>query len=112
MKLIILGIGKARKTAEAELWVDWLSRCPFPTQMQEFESRLPAGPARTKDESKKLLSYISQNSGTPKRLISLDPSGVNISSEELADMIGQWRTDGIFQCFLRLAAQMDIIPIC
>ena len=102
MKLTILGIGKARKTPEAELWVDWLSRCPFPTHVQEFESRLPTGPARTKDESKKLLSYISQSSGSPKRLISLDPNGVNISSEELADMIGQWRADGISQCFFAI----------
>ena len=102
MKLTILAVGKARKTAEAELWADWLRRCPFSTQLQEFESRLPAGQARKKDESQKLLSHIRQCSGSPKRLISLDPNGVNISSEELADTISHWRAEGIAQCFFAI----------
>ncbi len=102
MKLTILAIGRTRKTVEAKLWADWLKRCPFPTHLQEFESRLPAGPARTKDESGKLLSYISQFSGSPKRLISLDPHGMNVSSEELADIIGYWRAEGVSQCFFAI----------
>jgi 23S rRNA (pseudouridine1915-N3)-methyltransferase len=102
MKLTILAVGKARKTVEAELWADWLKRCPFSTHLQEFESRLPAGPARTKDESQKLLSYISQCSKTPTRLISLDPNGVNISSEGLANILGHWRAEGISQCFFAI----------
>ena len=102
MKLTILAVGKARKIAEAELWTDWLKRCPFPTHLQEFESHLPAGPARTKDESDKLLYYFKQYSGSAKRLISLDPNGLNISSEELADIIGQWRAEGISQCFFAI----------
>ena len=102
MKLTILAVGKARKTAVAELWLDWLRRCPSPTHLQEFVSQRPAGPSRIKDESDQLLSYISQCSGSLKRLISLDPNGVNISSEELADMIAQWRTEGISQCFFAI----------
>ena len=102
MKLTIIAIGKTSKTAEAELWTDWLKRCPFPTHLKEFESRLPAGPARTKDESEKILLYFDQCPGSHKRLVSLDPNGVNISSEELADMIGHWRDEGISQCFLAI----------
>ena len=102
MKLTILAVGKARKIAEAELWTGWLKRCPFPTHLQEFESHLPAGPARTKDESDKLLYYFKQYSGSAKRLISLDPNGLNISSEELADIIGQWQAEGISQCFFAI----------
>ena len=102
MKLTILAVGKTRKTAEAELCAEWLKRCPFPTNLQEFESRLPAGEARTKDESQKLLFYISQSSGTSKRLVSLDPNGMNISSEELADTLGHWRAGGISQCFFAI----------
>ena len=102
MKLTILAIGKVNKTAEAELWTNWLKRCPFPTNLKEFNSRLPAGPARTKDESQKLLSYFKQCSGSPKRLISLDPNGVNISSEELAETIGHWRAESVSQCFFAI----------
>ena len=102
MRLTILAVGKARKTAEAELWADWLRRCPYPVNLLEFESHLTAGPERTKEESKKLLSYISQCSGSPKLLVCLDPNGVNISSEELADMIGYWRTEAISQCFFAI----------
>ena len=102
MKLTILAVGKARKTVEAELWTNWLKRCPFPTHLHEFESRLPTGPARTKDEGEKILSYFSQISVSPKRLISLDSNGINVSSEELADIIGHWRAEGISQCFFAI----------
>jgi len=102
MKLTITAIGKANKTAEAELWTDWLKRCPFPTHLKEFGSLLPAGPSRTKDESEKILSYFNQYSGSNKRLVSLDPNGVNISSKELADMIGNWRNEGVSQCFFAI----------
>ena len=111
MKLTILAVGKARKTVEAELWADWLRRCPFPTQLQEFESHLPAGSARMKDESEKLLSYINQRSRSPKRVISLDPNGMNISSEELANMIGQWRAEGVSQCFFAIGGADGHHPV-
>ena len=58
MKLSILAIGKARKSPEAELWADWLKRCPFPATLQEFDSRLPPGPARTEEESRKILVHV------------------------------------------------------
>ena len=99
MKLTILAIGKARKSPEAELWEDWLKRCPFPATMQEFDSRLPPGPARTEDESRRILNFVQQAQGSTKRLIGLDPNGVNIRSEDLSDIIGNWRADGVSQCF-------------
>lgn len=99
MKLTILAIGKARKSPEAELWADWLKRCPFPATLQEFDSRLPPGSARTEDESRKMLHFVQQAQGSTKRLIGLDPTGVNISSEELSEMIGRWRADGVSHCF-------------
>ena len=112
MKLTLLAIGKARKSPEAELWADWLKRCPFPATLQEFDSRLPPGSARTEDESRKMLHFVQQAPGSTKRLIGLDPTGTNISSEELSEIIGRWRADGVSNCFLPLAEQMVTTTIC
>ena len=116
MKLTILAIGKARKTPEAALWQDWLKRCPFPASLQEFDSRLPAGLARTEDESRKMLNCVEQAQGSSKRLVGLDPNGVNISSEDLSEMIGNWRTQGVSHCFFAVGGadghHPDLLQSC
>ena len=52
MKLTILAVGKARKTAEAELCAEWLKRCPFPTNLQEFESAYLQGKLAQKTKAR------------------------------------------------------------
>ena len=88
MKLTILTIGKARKSPEAELWADWLKRCPFPAKLQEFDSRLPPGPSQNRRGKPQDAELCSAGSGLSKKLIGLDPNGVNIRSEDLSDIIG------------------------
>ena len=46
-----------------------------------------------------MLNYVQQAQGSAKKLIGLDPNGVNIRSEDLSDIIGTWRADGISHCF-------------
>ncbi|MEC7208624.1 MAG: 23S rRNA (pseudouridine(1915)-N(3))-methyltransferase RlmH [Pseudomonadota bacterium] len=116
MKLTILAVGKARKSPEATLWEDWLKRCPFPATLKEYDPRLPAGPARTEEESRRLLSFFEQAQGSSKRLIGLDPNGTTISSEEFSQLIGDWRADGVAHCFFAVGGadghHQDLLNAC
>ena len=55
MQLVIAAIGRSRR-ADAAPWQDYLNRLPQGGQLLEAESKLPEGPARTKEESEKLLA--------------------------------------------------------
>ena len=66
----------------------------------EQESRLPEGPARQKDESQKLLSCLPQKGSI--RLVAFDPTGSDISSEALANLISKWREDGVRACYFAI----------
>jgi len=63
-----------------------------------------------------MLSSVTQAQGTAKRLVGLDPNGANISSEELSDMIGNWRTEGVSHCFFAVGGadghHPDLLKAC
>ena len=96
MQLIIAAIGRFRR-ADATPWQDYLTRLPHGGQLLEAESKLPEGPARTKEESQKLLALTERAGAGQTRLAALDPGGRDISSEELAQLIASWRQDGVRQ---------------
>ena len=58
---------------------------------------MPEGPARTKEESEKLLALAERAGPGQTRLAALDPGGRDISSEELARLIASWREAGVRQ---------------
>ena len=95
MHLHILAIGRAKKSPEASIVADYFKRLPKGSQLYETESRLPYGPARSQDESDKLLSLFEQKRPKSAKLIALDPHGRNISSPDLAQLISQWRDQGV-----------------
>lgn len=96
MQLVIAAIGRSRR-ADAAPWQDYLTRLPYGGQLLEAESKLPKGPARTKEESQKLLALAERVGAGQTRLAALDPGGRDISSEELARLIASWRQDGVRQ---------------
>jgi 23S rRNA (pseudouridine1915-N3)-methyltransferase len=95
MKLGILAIGKAKDGPEKRLWEMYLSRLPHRGSLVEFDTKLPAGPQRTKDESYKILSWFDEKALKGSRLVCLDPYGKDISSESLAECVVRWRDSGI-----------------
>lgn len=102
MKLAILAIGKAKKSPEAILTAERLKRLPFPGGVTEFESPQPAGPARTANESVRILDWLDNHAPRHSRLICLDPKAGDTSSETLAEMIRNWREEGINCCYFAI----------
>lgn len=96
MQLVIAAIGRARPN-KSEGWQGYLDRLPHGGQLLEAESRLPEGAARTEDESRKLLGLADRFGHGETRLIAMDPKGRDISSEQLAQLIQDWRDDGVRQ---------------
>ena len=87
MKLGILAIGKAKDGPEKQLWEMYLSRLPQRGSLIEFDTKLPAGPQRTKDESSKIMSWFDEKAPKGARLVCLDPYGKDTSSEGLAKLL-------------------------
>ncbi len=90
MKLVILAVGKGRNSRENDLATSYIKRLPEGGEIQEIESKLPAGSKRHKDETRLLLQLVPDNA----ILVCLDPRGEDISSELLASKIGCWRDQG------------------
>ena len=95
MQLLILAVGKGRTAPEHRLARDWLARLPqsgsfIPGSIIEVESKLPPGPKRTDDESRRLMRAIPDGAA----LTVLDPRGTDHSSEDLAALIGDWQDQG------------------
>ena len=90
MKLVILAVGRGRNMPEAALAGTWMSRIHSGGDIIEVGSKLPAGTNRQHDESNRLLRHV--DPGTP--LIACDPSGRDTTSEQLAEMIANWRDVG------------------
>lgn len=95
MKLGILAIGRAKDGPEKRLWEMYLSRLPIHGSLIEFESNLPAGHQRVRDESRKISKWLDEKSSKGTRLICLDPNGTNTSSELLASLLQRWRDESI-----------------
>ena len=102
MHLHILAIGRAKKSPEAVITADYLSRLPKGSTLYEAESRLPYGAARAKDESDKLLSLYHSKKPKSAKLIALDPNGRDIASPDLAVLISSWRDAGIGAAFFAI----------
>ena len=90
MKLVILAVGRGRASPEQALVQDWLDRLPQGGLLVEVDSRLPSGPARTRDEGERLLRHLP----TTAPLIACDPNGRDTSSEALASLLQRHRDDG------------------
>lgn len=87
LKLAIIAHGKAGRGPEAELVDRYLKRIPWPATVSELSEGAPFPPAP---------------SGS--RTVVLDERGRNLSSEELADVIGRWRGDGVREARFLLGA--------
>ncbi|NBX06710.1 MAG: 23S rRNA (pseudouridine(1915)-N(3))-methyltransferase RlmH [Proteobacteria bacterium] len=102
MKLEILAIGRAKPSPESDLVKGWLSRLPYGGTLHAFESNLPSGQKRQADESGKIAEWLDKHAPSHHRLVCLDPQGKDTSSEALAELIGQWRDEGVMQCFFAI----------
>ncbi|MBB3034394.1 23S rRNA (pseudouridine(1915)-N(3))-methyltransferase RlmH [Alteriqipengyuania lutimaris] len=88
MLLHIVARGKIGRSPEAELVDRYLARIAWDTKLTELPEiggRIPA-------------------EKTPFRTIALDEKGRDLSSENLAKVLGDWRDGGIRECRFRIGA--------
>lgn len=81
MQLHIIARGKIGRSEEAVLMNRYLARINWPIKLTELADRPDIQPKPCEV--------------TPHRLVMLDEKGKNLSSTELADVIGRWRDDGV-----------------
>ncbi|HSG33428.1 MAG TPA: 23S rRNA (pseudouridine(1915)-N(3))-methyltransferase RlmH [Sphingomonadaceae bacterium] len=79
MRLHVIARGKIGRSPEAELVARYAKRIAWPLQIAE----LPETGGNIPDPL------------TPFRTVLLDERGKQLSSEELAELLGRWRDDGI-----------------
>ena len=98
MRLSIIAIGKQKNDATYELTQTYFKRLPFAGDIIEIERSQASGPKRAIEESNKIRNFLQMKSLKGHRLITLDKSGIDTSSEQLAELIRKWRDDGVPSC--------------
>ncbi len=88
MLLHVIARGKIARSPEAELVARYEKRLTWPVKLSE----LPETGGRVAEPL------------TPVRTVLLDEKGADLSSEELAARLGQWRDGGIRECRFVLGA--------
>ncbi len=84
-------VGRARKAPEAALFERYAARLPWPLSLREVDERRPLkGGELKRREARLLLAQVPEGA----RLVALDERGRDLSSAELATIIGGWRDDG------------------
>lgn len=102
MKLGIIAVGRAKQSPEQQLVADYFNRLPHPAKVIEVESKLPSGQKRMQDEGARMLTALKQQAPHDSLYFCLDPYGSDISSENLAELIGRYRNDGHAACYFAI----------
>lgn len=88
MRLHIIARGKIGRCPEAELVERYLKRINWPTKVTELPDRGGAMPAAERNS----------------RTIIFDEKGEQLSSSQIAELLGRWRDDGVCEARFCLGA--------
>ena len=92
MRITILAVGKNRHGIFSQLYEHYVSRLRWEVILHEIEPLTQKNPhERRKDEAIRLLALVPDKA----QIITLDESGKNISSRELASWVGRQIEEGI-----------------
>ncbi|WP_374764127.1 23S rRNA (pseudouridine(1915)-N(3))-methyltransferase RlmH [Yunchengibacter salinarum] len=92
MNIHLIAVGKARSGPEKTLTDGYLKQCGWPSALSEVA--LKKTPANS-DERKRLEADLLLNAvPAGARLVALDERGKALTSEALADRLGQWEDNG------------------
>lgn len=91
MRVEILAVGRARAGPERDLYDSYIKRIRWTVELREVEEKRRLPPAELKArEAGLLLAALPERAVT----VALDGTGKDLSSEALAQKLGQWRDDG------------------
>ena len=102
MRLSIIAIGKQKNDATYELTQTYFKRLPFAGDIIEIELSQASGPKRAIEESDKIRTFLQMKAIKGHRVIALDKSGTDTSSEQLAKLIHKWRNSGVPICYFAI----------
>lgn len=90
MRLCILAVGKLRDGPMKALFSDYAGRLPWKVEVTEIADRSNDPPkVRVRREGEEL-----RKKRPPGRLIALDESGADMTSEAFAALLGRWQDEG------------------
>lgn len=95
MRLNIIAVGKQKNDSTFKLTEDYFNRLPFSGSIIELERSKTKLSERASDESKKIIDYLALKGIKGHRLIVMDKSGEDTSSEKLAEIIEAWRNKAV-----------------
>lgn len=91
MRLLIAAVGRLRAGPLRDLYEDYAGRLPWTAELREFEAATGRSAAeRQRREADLLLGTLPPGA----ILVALDPRGRQLTSEDFARRIGQWRDSG------------------
>ena len=99
MRLHIIAFGKQKNHPSYELTQTYFNRLPFSGTIVELEGSRLSNSGGTSDEGEKVIKFLSLQAVKSYRLIVLDKSGIDVSSEQLAELIKTWRNKAIPACY-------------
>ena len=99
MRLNIIAIGKQKNHATYKLTQTYFDRLPFAGDIIEIEVSKATGSRRALEESEKIKNTLNLKAIKGHRLITLDKSGSDTSSEQLAEIIRKWRDNSVPTCY-------------
>ena len=92
MNILVAAIGKAKPSAERELFTSYAARLPWRVDLKEIEIKKEAAvDVRRAREGEALLAAVPEGA----RIIALDERGKSETSEAFAKRLGRWRDDGV-----------------
>lgn len=103
MKIVIASVGKARKTAEAELVARYLKQTRWDVTLKEIPdapASLPSG-ERKQWEAAKLTALLDADT----RLIALDMAGEQLTSPQFAAVVAQAQTHYVKRLLFAIGGQ-------
>ena len=95
MRLNIIAIGKQKSDFTFELTQNYFRKLPFSGSITELDSSVRMISERVLDESKKIREFLSVKGVKGHRLVVMDKSGEDTSSEKLAELIKAWRNEAV-----------------
>ncbi len=99
MRLNIIAFGKQKNHPSYELTQTYFNRLPFSGTIVELGGSHSLNSGGTQRKGEKVIKFLSLQAVKGYRLIVLDKSGIDTSSEQLAELIKTWRNKAIPACY-------------
>ena len=99
MRLHIIAFGKQKNHPSYELTQTYFNRLPFSGTIVELEGSRSSNSGGILEEGEKVIKFLSLQAVKGYRLIVMDKSGIDTSSEQLAELVKTWRNKAIPACY-------------